>query len=403
MAYDPYRNSTPTVNPKKIITSIAAIFAFIVLLFSAGSIIETLPASQVMLIQSIGGKLTVYTQQGPHFQGFGSVSKYDRRSTINFGQTEEMDRRIKIQFNDGGTGVVTGSISYEVPTDENKLVAIHQLYPTKEALEASLIAPALNKSIYLTGPLMSAKESYGERKTQLIQYVEDQTQNGVYLTQTTTVDIADELNPGATKKVTVSEIRRGSNGQPLRAEEGQLARFGIRVFNFAIQDLDYSEIVDKQIAKQQEITMNVQTSMAEALQAEQRTKTVKAQGEAKAAEAKWEQEAVKARLVTEGESKLAVAELSNKEAEQYRQEKLKRAEADSTYQRKLMEANGALDQRLAAQVKIAELYANAIKDHQGALVPSVIMGGTGSSENNSVASLINLLTAQQAKAIADIR
>ena len=53
----------------------------------------------------------------------------------------------------------------------------------------------------------------------------------------------------------------------MRAETGQLARFGVRAFNFAIESIDYDATVTDRIKQQQGITMAVQTSIANAKKA----------------------------------------------------------------------------------------------------------------------------------------
>ncbi len=66
-----------------------------------------------------------------------------------------------------------------------------------------------------------------------------------------------------------------------------------------------------------------------------------------------------------------------------------------------MEADGQLDKRLEAVVRINELYADAIKSAQpGAWSPQVVMGGgaNGNAGTNAQA-LIELMTARTAKEV----
>ena len=64
-----------------------------------------------------------------------------------------------------------------------------------------------------------------------------------------------------------------------------------------------------------------------------------------------------------------------------------------------MSADGALDQKLVALVKINELYANALKDYKGDWVPRISMGG-GSGGANQGLELIELLKAKTARDLA---
>ena len=95
-------------------------------------------------------------------------------------------------FNDAGKGVVKGSINYELPLNAKQLTEMHSFYPDQQSLEVGLVRPALNKSVYLTGTMMTSYESYKEKRSMLTQLVEDQTQNGVYRTRTTTREVEEE-------------------------------------------------------------------------------------------------------------------------------------------------------------------------------------------------------------------
>lgn len=410
-AYDNAKPSDSSTVKRIIKGSIIAgtIFVFFVLVTLGGKIFENVEASEILLIQSVGGDLNWHTQPGWVCQCFGKVTTYRKAGQIRFTQEGEADNRIKIQFNDAGTGLIRGSINYELPLDPSKMTEIHSFYPTQEALETSLLKPALNKSIYLTGPLMSSRESYAERRTQMIQYVEDQTQNGVYLTSTSVMEVPDESQPERldasgkplplpTKRVAVVNIQT-TNGVPSRAETGQLQRFNIRAFNFAIEDLDYEATVDKQIAQQQEITMAVQTSIAQAKQAQQDAITAGAKGAANIAQTRAEQEVEKTKAVVQAEKEREVARLAAERAGFYKTEQILRADADSEYKRRIIVADGALSQKLATYEKVQAMWAQAFANYKGALVPGVIMGGAGSS-GNAANLFMDLLTAKTAKDLA---
>jgi len=189
----------------------------------------------------------------------------------------------------------------------------------------------------------------------LTQLVEDQTQNGVYRTRTVEREVEEEtLGPDgqpakSKKRVTEVEIEK-SGGQAVRAETGQLARFGVRAFNFAIESIDYDATVTDQIKQQQGITMAVQTSIANAKKAIQDAVTAEAQGRANVAATRAAQEIEKTKAVVAGEQARDVAVLKALEAEAYKRERILRADADAEYRRRIMSADNALEQRLEASM-----------------------------------------------------
>lgn len=372
-------------------------------LFSVGSMVEFVSAQDYVRIQYPNGNYSWALSPGPTPQWFGDTTSYRQRGTITFKNEVEaggVDNRLKIQFNEGGTALISGSINYELPADETKLTEIHKKYPSQDSLETSLIRPALNSSIYLTGTLMTSYESYKERRAQLVQYVEDTVQGGTYQTDTKEVEVPDDLDPTKKKRATIVEILRATNGQPLRVNTGQLNQFGVRTFNFAIESIDYDDTVEKQIKGQQAITMQVQTAIAEALQAQQKKITTEAQGAANAAEARWAQETKNATIVAEADGRRLAAEQDKLAAESEKQATILRAEGQATARQKLMQADGALDRKLQAMERINGIWAGAFKDAKMPLVPSIHMGsGADGSANgmNGAQSLMNLLTIQTAK------
>ena len=371
----------------------------ILALFAWGKIFETVNADEVMIVQSpFVGTLTCYTDPGQKWQGFGKTTHYPKRGVYQFEN--------KIRFNDGAHAVMNGSIQYEVPLDCTKLLDAHAHFGSAEALENQLVQRVVDKAIYMTGPLMSSTESYAEKRNSLIMFVDDQVNGGVYQTRQREIHETDPVT-NQERRRTIVEIVTGDDGKLARQEEPPLVRFGVLVFNFSIKDMPYDQTVEKQIAEQQQARMRVQTSMLEAKRAEQDLYTTTQQGKATAEKAKWEQEAEKSRAVvvaqqnkevaeTDAQRQLEVAKLSALAAEQYKKEQTLKAEADSTYKREVMAADGQLKERLAAWVSVNEMYANAIKEYTGNWVPQIQMGNNGQNANPAQ-DLISMLMAQTAK------
>lgn len=369
-------------------------------------IVENVDANEICVIQDpLDGDLHWYTTPGYKAQWFGKVTKYPKRNIFKFSATYQdsdggriliQDHRIKIGFNDGGGGKVDGSIQYDMPMDAKNLSELHSKFNSPEAIQSQLIETVVKKSIYLTGPMMSSRESYAEKKSDLIQHVEDQVTNGIYKTRRREERIIDAIT-GTEKTLLVSEIVIGTNGLPERQESGQLTVFGIKPFNFSISELDYDDVVIEQIKQQQQITMAVQTSIAKAREAEQNAITVGKEGEAAAAKAKWEQEVVKAREVTAAEQRKAVALLDVQTADARKREQTLIGEGEGARRRAVMVADGALEKKLDAYVKVQQMYSDAIKNYQGQWVPSVIMGQGSGQQANAATNLLELMGVKAAR------
>jgi len=206
------------------------------------------------------------------------------------------------------------------------------------------------------------------------------------------------------RTVTVAEISM-KDGKPERQETAVLSQFGIRVTNFAPRDLEYDDTVKKQISDQQEITIKVQTARAKALEAEQERITAEANGKAKVMTAQYEKEMEKIKEVVMAQQRLEVATLDAKAAEQTKRKEILLGEGESTRKKLVMTADGALEKKLAALVEINGFYADAIKEHKGPWVPSVVMGGGSAVSGASIPGgaampLIDLITTKIARDLA---
>ena len=387
------------MKPSTIAKLVVAAVVFFFLSFFIGEMFVAVDQNDILVVQSVGGNLSFYSNGGWHCQCFGKVKKYHKRTQFWFSnkgdQGKTVDESITVRFNDGGHANLSGSIAWEMPLDAEHLSLIQQKYGSQEAVEQQLVRTVVEKSVYMTGPLMSSAESYAEKRNDLIQLIEDQISGGVYQTQTIETKMPDPIT-GEQKTVSVVKLRQSEKGLPLRQEESPLKTFGIKTYNLSLNNVKYDDRVEAQIQVQQQAKMQVQTAIANAKKAEQDAITAQKNGEAEAAKAKWAQEVIKAQAVTEGQQKLAVAELEAKAAEQYKKAQILKGEGEGAYKHAVMQANGALEQKLAAYIEVQKAYAAALGQYKGNLTPSVVFGGTGGAGHNSVNDLVSLLTAKSA-------
>lgn len=365
---------------------------------------ENVDADEILVVQSpFDGTLTWYVDPGIKYQGFGKTTFYKKRSIYDFddrgGDPTKCTKGITVRFNDGGHGVMCGSVQYELPLEEKLLTALHVRFGSQPTIQRQLVETVTSKAVYFSGPLMSSRESYAEKRNDLIRYVEDQIQNGVYQTSQKDIRVKD-LITGQEKSLTAVEIVKDpKTGHPLRQEEGVLTQFGIKAFNFAVNRIPYDLDVEKQIKQQQEITMSVQTSIANAKQAEQDAITVAERGKADAATAKWKQETIKAKEVTEAEQRKQVAELDVQTAAARKKENILLGEGEGERKRLVMQADGALEKKLAAYIEVQKVWSGAIKDYKGNWVPGVVMGTAGHTQSGAQA-MVDILTVKTAKDLA---
>lgn len=361
----------------KLGTWVAVLLALFILFLK---LFETVSASEILIVQYPNGKLEVYNTPGVKFQGFGTLTSYKKSFQYSFDKEDE--KAIQVRFNDGGHGALSGSCRIDLPLDAASMITLHTKYQSQEGIERALVRTVLDKSVYFTGTLMSSKESSNSRRNDLITYIADQAEYGVYRTLQKEVKNREE-GMDSNKIVTVVIILKDSTGRPLRQEISPFSSYRIAFSNLSINHLDYDSAIETQIRKQQELTMQVQTAMAQAKTAEQQLYTTQKQGEANAVAAKWEQEKEKATEVTKAEQYLAVQKLATEKAAAYKQEQILIGEGDAERKRLAMQANGALDAKLEAWIKSQQYMWDAFSKFGGNLVP-LYQTGSGSTNNNAL-------------------
>jgi hypothetical protein len=385
------------LNPKKLIFGAVITILAIIGLSMIGSMFEEVDAGEIVVIQHLSGKLSVYDQPTSFaWQGFGKVTHYKRSNQFTFllpKDKDSKDESIEVKWNDGGHANISGSVRYDLPTNHESMIAIHKAFRSQEGIEDHLISTNVAKAIFMTGPLMTSKESYAERRNDLIFYIEDQAKFGVYKTKQVETEQIDPLD-GTKKMVMRVEIQKDDKGNTARQESSPIGDEKIRLYNLTINKIKYDGIVEKQIATQQESIMKVQTAIAAGVAATQQALTTAKEGEAEAAKAKWEQEVIKARTVTEAESRKAVATLDVQTAELKKKKDILEGEGEGAKKRASMQANGALEQKLDAYVKVQEMWSNAFAAYTGSLVPSYISGGSvgGTNAGTQFMELMNMKT-----------
>jgi regulator of protease activity HflC (stomatin/prohibitin superfamily) len=371
-------------------------FLFITLLIFGGKVWEDVDAGEIVFIQDpIDGDIHVNKEPGFAWQMFGRATHMRKSNQFWFEAAKkegDPDQSIAVKWNDGGHASISGSVRYDLPLDDASLVRLLSTYGTQEGLEAALIKANMEKSVFMTGPLMSSKESYAEKRNDLIYFIEDQASKGVYKTKQKE---AKELDPLTNEEKTVTrvEIQLDSKKLPIRQETSPILTYGIKLYNISINGITYSKDVEDQIQAQQRALMSVQTAVANSKKAEQDVITTAKQGEARAATAKWDQEVIKAKMVTEAESRRKVAELDVQTAELNKQRQIKEGEGEAAKRKLIMAADGSLDKRLEAYKYAVDKWATAFGGFQGAITPmwSSSPGGSSNAFTNQM-EMINMKT-----------
>lgn len=351
-----------------------------------GSLFEDADKSKNYVCQMpVTGTYSVWTDGGLQWQCFGTVREYSKTSQIEFTELEKNEEgyvaagenpAASTTFNDKGRGFIVGSFRVVLPTDEQNMMKIQRDFGSEKALITNLVRPTLYKVVTSCGPLMSSLESVSETRTDLIHYITDQLNNGVYKTRSRKVEVVNEIT-GETEVRTQAEIITDTHspGGYKRQENSPFSQYGITCGLVSITDIKYDKATQSQIDAQKQANLAVITAKTQATKAAQDAITIEEQGKAAAAKAKWEQEKLKAVAVTQAEQEKEVSRLAAEKAKFDKEKIIAQGQAEAEANRLKVQAGLTPQEKAEWDYKTAVGIAQALANSKVQWVPQVIMGG----------------------------
>lgn len=311
--------------------------------------------------------------------------------------------QIMIRFSDATTANVKGITQFILPSDEKEMVLIHNTHRTPQSLVVKRLAPYTKECLQSSAQLMSSEKHYGGGRAQMSQDFMDQLKEGVFLLKTEENVVFDSL-AGEKKRVYETEVQLDSKSLPKR-KLSSIKEYGITVADAAITDVDYEEKVDQKLTKIIDAVTKSSISKQELMTAQQQTLTAKAKGEQALVEIEYQQKQEQTRQVVEAETRVKVAEqdkLQQKiayDASILEAKKIKElADAQAYARSRIMQADGALEMKLKAQVEVQKVWAEAFSKYTGAIVPQ-FQTGSGVATNGAL-NFMDIMTAKTAKDFA---
>lgn len=347
------------------------------------------------------GNYAVWINGGLQQQWWGNIYEYHKTSQVEFTGVEKNEEGYvavgdnpgaAVTFNDKGKGFIIGSLRVVLPTDANHMSKIQQDFGSEQALISALIRPTLYKVVTSCGPLMSSLESVSETRTDLIQYITDQLNDGVYKTKMHKLTVINELT-GDSDIVAKAELIIDSNapGGYKRQEVSPFSQYGIVCNLVSITDIKYDKMTQDQIDAQKAANLAQVTSKTKSLEAIQKTILVTEQGKQAAETAKWEQEKEKAKAVTKAEQEFEVARLEAARAEEVAKRVKAEGEAKAAANRALVSAGLTPLERATIEKETAIGIAHELAQSQVRWVPEIIMGNGNGSGSAMDAVGLNML------------
>ncbi|MCA9363646.1 hypothetical protein KC727_00265 [Candidatus Kaiserbacteria bacterium] len=388
----------------------------VAILFSVPMLMGINDAGHRTMVQYPSGTLVTKFSPGVYPQWFGTPTEYVDVVTFDFDKAESEDATIDqmgipVRYQDGGTGTIYGKARFALPGDEVTMIKLHKDFRSNNGVAQKLIKSVVEEAMNLTAGLVTSEDAYAVKRGTFIDWAHQQISGGKFMTKLSEVYQEEE---GTGKRVlkSIPVIDYGEDGLP-KSYPSDLNTYGIKLVGFQITDWDFEPKTLEQIATKRKATMAIITAKAEAEQAKQEAITAEEKGKANVMTAKYEKEVEKEKAVVDAQKEkevaiiaaqqlVGVAEQQKLEAEQkklaaaeYKQEQVLRGEGDGEYKRLVLEADGALQQKLDAYVTVMGRFAAEFGKQKW--VPEVQMAqgsSDGAAGGNEAANLINLLTAK---------
>lgn len=362
------------------------------------------------VVQYPNGTMSVKFEEGWYVAPFAKETKYP--NVIS----NDLENGINVRYQDGGKGTVDGTVRAQLPNDEASMLKLHREFLSPEGLEAKLFVPEIKQALNQTAGLLTSEEAYAEKRSNIAEWAEAIMENGRFVTKVTPREIV--MTDGTKQRKNIPEIVIGKDGQPVH-QGSPFKDYGLKVSGFQVTSIDFENATQKQIDAKRDAEMGSITARANADRALWEKKEVEAKGEKEVAARRYEELQIKERalIVAAREKEVAVigaekqkevnqqallaAEIDVKTAQQQAQATKTRAEAEAKAKELIMNADGALDKKLATVEKVNALWADAYQRRQVQDVPSIMLGGSNGATSGSAAAS-NFMQMMEAKVAKDL-
>ena len=429
-----------------------ALVSVMVLAFTAGTFNQVFFYAEpgyIYHVRTITGQERVVDGVGYRMHLFGRTNAWKKAMTVLAddatadGVNAEADTStasaslspLNIMFLDQVDADAMATVRFCIPTDTETFLQLAHEYRSPENLLRVALIPSFQETLQATASLMSAEDYYSGGRTEFISEFENQMQNGIYLVKRKEVrrdsvnpqiSEADASNPSAQdefgdKPKTIFVVKKKidhKTGLPVRKEQ-KFILYGITVHEARVTDMKPNKKFVARMEQKQEASAKRAIAREQKIQEEEQKLLAIARGDREVAERQAEMKVQQIEVTTQAETKRKAVLI---EAERQRQQALIQeetakillskakvdaeavkvaAEAEAYKKEKILLADNALAQKLEAEVKIQEIWAEAFSKRA---VPQYVFGGgdgdTPVGSDMEVKRFLQLMTVDAAKRLS---
>lgn len=421
----------PSFNKVKV--AVGAVLALIIGYVLSQSFFYAEPG-YIYHVRTVTGNEAVVTEIGYKFYPFGRYNSWKRAMTVQAVSgssqdaiTSEKDANnasaslppLSIMFLDQVDAHAQATVRFSIPSDEESFLKLAHEYRSPENLLRTALLPVFKETLQANASLMTAEEYYAGGRTEFNSEFENQMRSGIYLVKREEVNVksgrsaigsanialgTDQEEYGEDDK-TIFVVQKvlDATGQPRRKQQ-RFTDYGITVVSALVTDIKPNQKFIERMQLKQKASADRAIAREQRVQEEEQRLLAIARGEREVAErqAKAKVDQIQKTTEAQTEKQLAItrAEKLKAEAEIQRETaeiNLEKARIEAETQRTLadaeayqkqviLEADNALAQKLEAEIKIQQLWAEAYAKRK---VPTNVFGSGSGSGSGSGAPVGN--------------
>ena len=399
-------------------------------------------------VRNIFGTETAHCQTGWFFQGWGTATAWPHYITVantaDFtGENEQtafqgsIAAPYRVRLADNWTGDVTQTTRFQIPQDASQFLEMARTFRTPERLINTTLKPAVTASLDSISNMFTMEEYYsGGKRDQYKSEFKDTIERGRAQVRQVSLNQAGGVVPNRaapsdsavvadTSEVGDTEVRRimiekitDAAGNDMRIRH-DFSEIGIEVASAILENLDPDDKYEEQINDRKSAASRRVVAREQRLEQEEQRLLAIQQGETDIAKRQAAAKVEQIQQTTDAETKkklaLIAAERIREEAEISKQTaaiNLDRARIDAesvtvsadaeAYAKKaILEADGALAQKLEVWLKSQEVWANAAAKIN---VPSTVIasGGDGGSTGSALGTVDQFMNMLMVKTAQDL-
>lgn len=390
----------------------------LMMLIIAAMTYDTNDAGYRTVVQYPWGTMKVQFDPGWYLKLGGGTTVYPDALTMDFDEDKAASGAIidqpgiPVQYGDGGMGTVFGKARFNLPNDKEAMLLLHREARGAKGVAYKVIQPVVKEAANQTAGLMNSADAYQSKRGIFTQWTKSQITEGLFQTESETKWVKDEVTGKSTSKQ-VAVIKTKDNKALHYTPD--LQRYRITLATFQMNKPHFEPKTMEQIAKKRDAENAIITAKANAEKAKQDALTIEEQGKADLMKVRYaklkEKEAAivdaerkKETAVINAAQKVEVAQQYRDEmeqrklaAEEIKQEQILLGEGEAARKKLVMEADGALAQKLQTYENVNRIWAEMAGKQKW--VPEIQYGVTGDSSNGAT-TMMDLLATKAARDLA---